>query len=48
MISDGSMHRWAPIGFSGVTVALSSSFSVNGSSAMSARRSLNPVGSFSR
>ena len=36
-ISSGSAQRWAPTGLSGVVVALSSCFSVNGSPAMAAR-----------
>jgi hypothetical protein len=47
-ISEGSAQKWEPNGFSGVTVARSSLFSVSGSSAMSSRRSLGLGPSFSR
>ena len=36
-MSAGGAHRCAPIGLSGVAVALSSAFSVSGSEAISAR-----------
>jgi len=46
--SDGSAQKWAPNGWSGVTVSRSSSFAVSGSCAMSPRLSLTEVPSFAR